>query len=205
MLPYLFNFSSIKNRREIIVDNTKIIDLTEQIFVIKSNLIMQEPPVLITKEFEYKPHIISRLKYGSEDYTDLLLLVNGIGSFVYLKTGMKLNIFTISSILNNIVDFSKEKTNEETKNDYANKMNKKDASRMKILIAASNNKKIGDNIELLSPNQRPSSVASFTPSNGVITLGTDVSNTRCKSQLSQNQIYTESIRKAVKEKILAEN
>lgn len=197
--PVLFNLSSVKNRREIFSNGENIIDFTEQFFVITRNLVLKKPPIIITKEFECRPHLIAKIEYGTEDYTDLLLMCNGIGSFAYIKEGMRLNIYTIDSMLANSVNLTSNNNKNNKNNDYASKLPKRDVERIKQLIKQETG--IID-AEILAPNQPVSGTQTLTPSDGQIILGTNISNTRCKQTLSQNQSYTESIRKAVRDKAI---
>jgi hypothetical protein len=195
-LPYIFNFQTISKRSNIIIDNVEIVDLVTPIVEIEKKMRTSKPPILVTKEFEGRPHLISEIEYGSADYTDLLLLYNGIPNPFMVKEGMRLIIYELEDMLSNIKEI-KDK-NLVDKKSFSNKIGSKDEKRLKKLI--SKNNKISENdVEIRSTNDVATGGNQTTVDDGKIILGTDVTNKRCTDAISETQSLTENIRKAVKD------
>lgn len=196
----IFSFATINNKKEIDSPDGKMLDLTESVFDIKVPLRFSNPPVLVTKEFEGRPHLIAKLEYGTEDMTDLMLFYNGIGNGLMIQEGMILAIPDRESMLANLKDNTKSDTNNISKAKFNEKISKKDKDRIKQLIIK-NNADIKEPIEIRPPNITKDGTQQVTPVEGKIVLGTNISDIRCKDKLSPTQTLTEQIREAVKTKI----
>lgn len=196
----IFDFTLLSKRREITINNEKIVDLCEPIVNFKKPLSIAQQPVEINEQFEGRPWLIAKMVYGSEDYTDLMLYFNGITNPYMVQRGMKITIYDLDSMLANIKDPNKADSREnESKKQFNSKLPQIDKNRFAALKA-----KVGDNSTLTSfstPVMSPEGVADSIASEGRIILGTNVSNVRCKDGLSQNQTLTEKVREAVREKI----
>lgn len=196
----IFDFITIRNRKEITVDGEKIIDFTGSVIDFKFPLKFSEPPVVVSQEFEGRPHLIAKLKYGTEELTDLLLFFNGISNPLSVQKGMILAIPDRDSMLANVRDINKTETNNVSKSKFNEKLSKKDKDRIQQLIDRNNigQASTGD---FRTPNMVKDGTQDVTPIDGRVVLGTNVSDVRCKNQISGTQTLTELTRAAVKEKL----
>ena len=198
-LPELINLITIRNRKEIEIDDIKMLDLTDQVIVIKKQLEFSRPPIVVPKEFEGRPDLISKLVYGSEDHTDLLLFFNGYSNPLMIEAGMTLIVPDLNSMLMNVEDKQETDTENESKKNFNKKLPKKDEKRIRQLIS----KKTGvpvDQVDVRPPNIPAEGIKPTQVEDGKIILGTDVAE-RCKNELSETQNLSEIIREAVREKI----
>lgn len=215
----ILDFPTIGNKR--IVNNpdgSRIVELGETIIDYRDELEVEDFKV-VTADMAGKPWSITRILYGTERYTPVFFFFNGYGNCYSVDEGDILLKFTIESMLaavrdNNFINrelynFSPEGTvGQSTNRDNtpSSKLPKIDQNRLRALRRLRDAAQGGDaqnNViseELLQPNESDGT-PTFEVSDGIITLGTDVSESRCKSDLSEVQTRTEQIRAAVLKKI----
>jgi hypothetical protein len=190
----IFSFLSIKNRKIITSQDGELItDFTSPVIQRKYNLKLSRNPIYVTKHLEGKLHLVSRIAYGSEDHTDLLAFFNGISNPFMISEGMVIFPYDLDSMRKNARMIDKREENL-SKKELNKKLTKIDKDRVKALM----NNKAAD-VETPNMTTKPP----VTPVDGLIVLGTNVTETRCTKQLSPTQTMSEKIRAAVKQKILS--
>lgn len=197
------NFVTIRNRKEITIDDVEMLDFTSQVIVVKKQLTFSRPPITVSEEFAGRPDLISKLVYGSEDHTDLLLFFNGFSNPFMVDAGMTMIIPDLDSMLANVVDKTKEDEDNKSKEAFNKKLPKKDADRVKKLISKATGVSV-EEAQVKPPNIPEDGTQPTTPQDGAIILGTNVVD-RCESQLSDAQKLSERVREAVRSKISAIN
>ncbi len=160
------------------------------------------PPVLVSQELEGRPHLISKLVYGSEDYADILMQVNGIQNPLRVEAGQVLIVPDLAGLLAGCVDarsLPEPGTPVAQQQRLISKLGIKDATRVQSLIKKANPK--ADPTDIRTPNMVKPNTSPLTPANGRVVLGTGISDARCRDDLSTTQTMTENVRKAVQAKI----
>lgn len=198
-LPKLINLTTIFNRKEIEINGEKMLDLTDQVIVFKKQLRFSRPPIVISKEFEGRPDLISKLVYGSEDHVDLLLFFNGISNPLMIQQGMTLIIPDLDSMKQNVENKQETDTENESKKEFNKKLPKKDENRIRQLISK-NTGVPPDQVDVRPPNIPAVGLQPTQVQNGRIILGTNVTE-RCEDELSETQKLSEIIREAVRNRI----
>lgn len=186
---------TIKNKRVITNnDGSKQLDLSESVIDYRIDLIPLYPMV-VTKEQAGKPWLISKAAYGTVNLFDLLMYFNGYSNPYSVDEGDKITIFDQQSMLKNVKDLTRIKDPKEKESDDNKKLPVMDQNRKKLLerLNRTITTATAPNVNDGAPQQEVSS--------GVITLGTDVSESRCKKGLTETQTRTEMIRKTVLNKI----
>ena len=191
---YTFILTTLKDLETVTVDGESVTEFTKGTFRDKQVLKYDERPIMITKEYNGRPDLISKVVYGSEDYTDLLLYFNGIGNPFMVQEGMVLKIPTLDSMILNIDKGNKEKKNK-SKEALNKKLPAKDRRRLENAVEG----------EIKAPNMVAEGTTPVVASGGKIELGTNVIDKKCNDNLSNTQLLSEQVRKAVKDKFLALN
>lgn len=147
--------------------------------------------IYITDIIESRPDILSKSLYNDETDLDILLMINGISNPFSVEEGMVLispNKETLSSF--RIIP---ENTNDNQS--LALKSLKKSIPEKDINRLVNN----GRNIEIKTTNL--ATKPATTSNNGLIELGTNVSNKKCIDKLSDTQILSERIKEAIRLKV----
>lgn len=199
-LPKLFDFITIRNRKEIEIDGIKLLDFTDPVVVFKSRLRFSRPPIIVPKEFEGRGDLVAKSAYGSEDHTDLFMLFNGFSNPLVVQEGMVLVVPDLDSMIANTQDNQEVDTDNKSKKNFNKKISKKDKDRITQVIAKSRGI-TPEEVDIRPPNAVKDGSEPIIPADGKIVLGTNVSDSRCTDQLSEIQNLSEIIRQAVKDKI----
>lgn len=190
----LIKLATLENRRNIVIDDEVIVDLTESVIDFTKPLTYSHPPILITKELAGRPWLVSKLVYGSEEHYDLLCIFNSIPLPIMLEEGMVLVCPDLDSMRANLKDNTKDPNTNQSKQAFTNKLSKKDQDRISQAVVQNGGTK-GD---IRTPNMVKDGTKAVTAAGGQIILGTNISDSRCKTELSSTQSVTEQIRKALK-------
>jgi hypothetical protein len=166
--------------------------------------------ITITADQAGKPWTIAQGLYTRENALAVLFYLNGYPNPYSINEGDKLLVFDENTINNVVIDnnnISKEFYNVTPQNTTQSvkkrdKLTKIDQNRQDVLAKIKGS--IGSSqsaLSVISPNTS-TGAPSISASDGIITLGTDVSDSRCKStNLSDTQTRTEQIRAAIKKKL----
>lgn len=218
----ILDFPTIGNKRIVRnPDGDQIVELGETVIDYKQELDVEDYMV-VTEELAGKPWSITKILYGSERILPIFFFFNGYANPYSVQEGDTLLKFTQASmnaatkdnnnITKELYNFSPDgevgNGNSISDNETVNlsKLPKVDQNRVKALQKLKNAGKglsqnqVSQLTGGLEPNQSDGA-ARFEASDGIITLGTDISETRCKTDLSDVQTRTEQIRAAVIKKI----
>lgn len=197
----IVNLPTISNKRLVSnPDGSRIVELGESVFQYKKQAVVTDV-ITITQEQAGKPWQIAMIYYSTESAMSALFFMNGYPNPYAVNEGDKLLIFDQESINNCIIDM-----NSNTREFYNHKPTELPNKISKVAKVDANRQAILSKLNIttpvaLAPNQS-NNVPSFSAADGIITLGTDVSDARCKSDnLSDTQTRTERIRAAIKKKL----
>lgn len=200
MPDLIINLVTIANKRVVTnPDKSQIVELGESVFQYNKQANVRDV-LVVTKDLAGKPWSIASVLYGNEAYLAPFFFLNGYPNPYAVDQGDKLLEFDESSLNDVITDcnnITKEINNVSppVTKPAQNKSTVVDQNRMNVL-----NKLGATPATVVSPNQN-TGVPSLTAADGVIVLGTDVSDARCKSNLTDTQTRTEQIRAAIKAKL----
>ena len=95
--------NTIDNKKTYTIDDDiEVVDLADSIFE-KGAVIAQSGSLLkVTKEYEMRPDLISKVLYGTEDYTEMILKYSCISNPFALEADDVIYEATLTSILNPI-------------------------------------------------------------------------------------------------------
>lgn len=199
----IFDFIFIRNRREIEDDEgNKFLDLSEPLVNFTKQLQVAQQPIEVTAEFEGRPDLIARAVYGTEDAMDLMLYFNGISNPLMVQRGMFITVFDFDSMKANIKNPQNEDANNLSKQNFSNKISKQDKNRIKALQDKQREGGAPTEDDFRTPTMTKPGTEQTTPVDGRIVLGTNVTDERCKDNVSATQSLSEEIRKAVKDKVV---
>jgi len=192
----ILNLPTIANKRIVSnPDGSQILELGESVIQYKKNAVVEDI-IIVTADQAGKPWVIAQALYLKESAIGVFFYLNGYPNPYAIQEGDKLLKFsddTLNTVLvdNNLI--TKEFYGVKPGQKKNTKLNKIDQNRQAVL-------KKTNKAPALAPNE--STAPSFIASDGLITLGTDVSDSRCKSDnLSETQTRTEQIRAAIKKKL----
>jgi len=203
----IVNLPTISGKRVVSnPDGSQIVELGESCIQYKKQAIVNNI-IVVTADQAGKPWLIAQSLHLRENAMAVLFYLNGYPNPYAIDEGDRLLVFddnTLNSVLIDNTQKSREFYNilPQTSSQQQlkrSKLNKLDQNRQNLLS------KIGSQASaattVISPNASVG-VPPVSASDGLITLGTDVSDTRCKSDnLSDTQTRTEQIRAAIKKRL----
>lgn len=203
----IINLPTISGKRLVSnPDGSTIIELAESCFQYKKQAQVVDF-LVVTGDQAGRPWMIAQALYLRENALAALFFLNGYPNPYAIAEGDKLLVFddnTLNTVLVDNNTIKKELMNITPQTTQASqkrsKLTKIDQNRQDVLqkLASSNLQQVQ---AVVAPNAS-TGVAPITASDGLVTLGTDVSDTRCKStNLSDTQTRTEQIRAAIKKKL----
>lgn len=202
-LPTIFGKRLVSNP-----DGSQILELGESCIQYKKQATVTDI-IVVTREQAGKPWMIAQALYLRENALAAFFYLNGYPNPYAVQEGDKLLVFddnTLNSVLVNNNNINKEFYNitpqdSSRRRQKIDKLNKIDQNRQNVLSRIGQNGNNQQAVNVISPNASVG-VPPVTASDGLITLGTDVSDARCKSDnLSDTQTRTEQIRAAIKKKL----
>jgi hypothetical protein len=197
-------FEIINNKQVIRRNGIELLDLTHQSMDYSKELKTLDY-ITINDEIAGRPHTMAKIAYGTESNLDLLMDFNGISNPMTLDVGEIIMVPDVEYLYSCMVDPEKDVESEISNN---NKKTSKitDIAKRKVVAKIQQKDPRLTNI-LENKNVRPNeaslndSTFGISAEDGVITLGTNTSQTRCKSDLSEIQKITEKIRKTIRNEI----
>ncbi len=199
----IINLPTISNKRIVSnPDGTQILELGESVFNYKREAIVIDS-IMVTQDQAGKPWLIAQSLYLKESALAAFFFLNGYSNPYSVNEGDKLLRFDDDTLNNIVVDnnainkeFYNVKTQDVASSKKKDKLTKIDQNRQALLA-----KIASPDQNVIAPNES-TGVPPTSSADGVITLGTDVSDARCKSNnLSDTQTRTELIRAAIKKKL----
>lgn len=102
---------SLDNKGRYIVDgDIEVVDLGESIFDPSKSIKQLYSVYRVSKDYEMRPDILSRVLYGTTDYTEMILKYSMINNPFSLEKGDVIYAVTIDSIYHPVKDVDYEKT-----------------------------------------------------------------------------------------------
>lgn len=189
-------------------DGSQIVELAESCIQYKKQAVVTDV-IVVTRDQAGKPWMIAQSLYLRENALAVLFYLNGYPNPYAIAEGDRLLVFdenTLNSVLIDNNNITKEFYNiapqdSSQKQQKRSKLNRIDQNRQNVLSRLGQGQGNNSANTAIAPNAS-TGVPSVTAASGIITLGTDVSDARCKSNnLSETQTRTEQIRAAIKKKL----
>lgn len=203
----IINLPTISGKRVVSnPDGSQIVELAESCIQYKRQAVVTDV-IVVTRDQAGKPWLIAQSLYLRESAMAVLFYLNGYPNPYAVNEGDRLLVFdenTLNSVVVDNNNINKEFYNispqdSSQKQQKRSKLNRIDQNRQNVLARLGQGNNPANTV--IAPNAS-TGVPSVTAASGIITLGTDVSDARCKSNnLSETQTRTEQIRAAIKKKL----
>jgi hypothetical protein len=203
----LLNFGVIFRKRINSFNGSReLVDLTDSTLNTRLQVTI-ENVIIVSKAFAGKPTAIAYSLYGSENFADLLFFFNGYSNMFRVNEGDVLvvpNIDSMISCLNDpedITSVAETKSRSEdnfTQTEFKKKIINRDINRLKVISE-------NTGIDITKLDIRKPNIAtgeSFTKEDNSIIIGTNISETKCKT-LTASQTKSDLIRDAVKNQLIS--
>lgn len=161
---------SLDKKSEITFKNQQILNLADSIFDLSKSLNTTYIPYKLTSDYKMRPDLISISGFGTDEYTEIILKLNGIINPFSVDENDVILMPNIDDVTPNLVD-NKNKTNYDNiiKSNTNKYLDKSKIPSNSVSNTDYENQNIGKNIS--SVNYSPDNTSSIINRNGRIYFG----------------------------------
>lgn len=161
---------SLDKKSEITFKNQQILNLADSIFDLSKSLNTTYVPYKLTSDYKMRPDLISISGFGTDEYTEIILKLNGIINPFSVDENDVILMPNIDDVTPNLVD-NKNKTNYDNiiKSNTNKYLDKSKIPSNSVSNTDYENQNIGKNIS--SVNYSPDNTSSIINRNGRIYFG----------------------------------
>lgn len=161
---------SLDKKSEITFKNQQILNLADSIFDLSKSLNTTYIPYKLTSDYKMRPDLISISGFGTDEYTEIILKLNGIINPFSVDENDVILMPNIDDVTPNLVD-NKNKTNYDNiiKSNTNKYLDKSKIPSNSVSNTDYENQNIGKNIS--SVNYSPDNTSSIVNRNGRIYFG----------------------------------